>query len=266
MRKQKLLVAVCIVLSLAAIWADSVEYVVQKGDTFYSIAKRFGVTVEQLMTMNGITDSSKLKVGMKLLIPTGYVVQKGDTFYSIAKRYGISVDQLLSINGLKAGATLKVGQVLIVPASGVQATASAGGASQGSAASGATGGASVSAIDPKGILSWPCEGERKPISGRLSGVMILAKEKAQSKFVASGTVVWVGPFQGYGLVVFVQGRSGYLYIYGGHETALVRRGDKVVSGMGVGTIGMDMKAKAPVAYFFVSLNGKTVDPAKAPRD
>jgi len=45
------------------------EYVVQRGDTLYSIARRFGVSHEELARVNGIEDPSQLPVGRHLLMP-----------------------------------------------------------------------------------------------------------------------------------------------------------------------------------------------------
>ncbi|MEF3302876.1 LysM peptidoglycan-binding domain-containing protein [Paenibacillus sp. GYB003] len=47
------------------------NYVVQSGDTLYSIASRFGVTVQAIMQANGLTASSPLYAGQTIYIPTG---------------------------------------------------------------------------------------------------------------------------------------------------------------------------------------------------
>lgn len=124
-------------------------YVVKAGDTPTTIARRFGVSVTQLLASNGLTinDATRIRIGQTLIIPGGqavvetqqsatdtpvpvqtYTVQSGDTPLAIANRYGISVDTLLSFNGLsRADATqLRPGQKLLIPGSGVappQATA-----------------------------------------------------------------------------------------------------------------------------------------------
>ncbi len=105
------------------------EYTVQSGDSLYSIAKKYNVTVDQIKEKNNLT-SNLLSIGQKLIIPTGeaiieepeepslggvnYVVQKGDNLYSIANKYGITVDQLKTANNLTSN-TLQIGQILLIP-------------------------------------------------------------------------------------------------------------------------------------------------------
>ena len=91
-------------------------YVVSKGDTLWGIARKYGVSVEDLKNKNNLTSNS-LSIGQVLLIPGSdkvdeyYTVNKGDTLYSIAKRYGTSVSSLKEINNLSSN-NLSVGQKL----------------------------------------------------------------------------------------------------------------------------------------------------------
>ena len=103
-------------------------YVVQPGDTLVGIAARYGVTTAQLATANGLTWSSWVYVGQRLVIPgvsliptdpggTSYVVQPGDTLHSIALRFGTTISALMSANGLANANFIYVGQNLILPGS-----------------------------------------------------------------------------------------------------------------------------------------------------
>ena len=94
-------------------------YVVQKGDSSYSIARKFGTTVNDIVRLNNLAGTS-LSVGQQLLIPSSgsnssntYVVKSGDNLYSIARRFGVSVDSIKSKNNLKTN-LLSVGQTLII--------------------------------------------------------------------------------------------------------------------------------------------------------
>lgn len=98
-------------------------YTVKSGDTLYSIAKKYGITVDKLKDLNNL-NSNMISVNQKLLVndqkkdqtTNTYVVEKGDTLYSIAKKYSTTVSKIKEINNLKSD-TLSIGQELIIPSS-----------------------------------------------------------------------------------------------------------------------------------------------------
>lgn len=98
---------------------DSTTYTVKKGDSLYSIARQFGITVNELKSSNNLTGDT-LTVGQKLTIPQSdvsgdlYQVQKGDTLYSISRKLGVTVADLRRANSLNAD-TLTPGQLLVIP-------------------------------------------------------------------------------------------------------------------------------------------------------
>lgn len=107
-------------------------YVVQKGDSLYSIAQKFGTTVDQLKKWNNLT-SNTLQIGQVLIVsestetppPTEnyitYTVKSGDTLYKIANEFNTSVQQLMELNNL--GTTvLTIGQTLRIPTSNPSTT------------------------------------------------------------------------------------------------------------------------------------------------
>lgn len=97
-------------------------YIVKKGDSLWSIANKYGLTVDKLKDINNLS-SNMLSVGQKLLINDGtdednvnenyYIVKSGDTLYSIAKKYGLTVDELKKMNNLSSN-TLSINQKLLV--------------------------------------------------------------------------------------------------------------------------------------------------------
>lgn len=102
-----------------------VNYKVVKGDTLYSIAKKFGVSVDSIINDNSLKNNT-LSIGQNLKIRSSsaeecfgeeyvtdksYVVVKGDSLYSISKKLGVSVDYLKNKNNLSSN-LLSVGQIL----------------------------------------------------------------------------------------------------------------------------------------------------------
>lgn len=108
-----------------------ITYIVEKGDSLYSIAKKFNTSVDNLIKLNNLT-SNNLFIGQELKIASGvssflgkecfgtgyieptyqtYTVQKGDSLYVIAKKFNTSIDNLMSLNNLKS-TNLSVGQIL----------------------------------------------------------------------------------------------------------------------------------------------------------
>ena len=99
-------------------------YTVQKGDSLYSIAKKYSTTVSDIVKLNYLK-SNNLSIGQVLRIPEmytkeddmvlpnymNYVVKRGDTLYSIAINNNINIDTLMKDNSLTSN-KLDIGQVL----------------------------------------------------------------------------------------------------------------------------------------------------------
>ena len=101
---------------------------VRSGDTLWGIARRYGVTVPELASVNNLSTQSTLRAGMRLKIPSGgsvqaaaaptpqttYKVRSGDTLSGIAERFNVTVRQLMTWNRLRTSSTLRAGQRLVV--------------------------------------------------------------------------------------------------------------------------------------------------------
>lgn len=97
-------------------------YTVQKGDSLWSIAKKYNTTVEELKAANNLS-SNLLSIGQVLKIPTAvevpenyiiYTVSSGDTLYGIANKYNTTVNDLIEYNDLSS-TNLSIGQKLLIP-------------------------------------------------------------------------------------------------------------------------------------------------------
>jgi LysM repeat protein len=102
-------------------------HVVAAGETLFAISQQYGVPLDQLAQVNQITNPNALRVGQRLLIPTGaqqtpatgaqrlHIVQPGETLTSIAARYGVSPQAIMAANALQNPNRIVSGQRLIIP-------------------------------------------------------------------------------------------------------------------------------------------------------
>lgn len=93
-------------------------YIVKKGDTLYSISKKYKISVDELKRINNLVDNT-LSIGQELLLidrtnNLNYVVKKGDTLWSIAKNNNVSIEDIIEMNNLKSN-VLSIGQELYIP-------------------------------------------------------------------------------------------------------------------------------------------------------
>ena len=104
-------------------------YQVQNGDTLASVASKFGISVNNLSSLNGIMVGSLLNSGDYIVVPKvqnenpyfrEYVVKKGDSIYEIARANNISPSQLLRLNGLNNTDIIYPDQKIMLPRSGVK--------------------------------------------------------------------------------------------------------------------------------------------------
>lgn len=279
------------------IFADS-SYVVKKGDTLYSISRKYELTVAELRAANNLSENDILRAGEKLIIPSAdisnaaalsgdssknekssaaaettaiktisYTVQKGDTLYGIARKNGIKLPELLALNNIDTSATIKVGQKILVPA----ATTSVSSGGQKTSVSSDSKVASATekpaektgaVIDAKAVL-WPLANPVvKTISGKVSGVQLTGADGESVKAVREGTVMYTGVYRGFGEVVFVQSKTGLIYSYTGLKSVSTKKGEYVMAGDVLGKTGKGSEASIK---FMVFQNGMPVEPAKAPR-
>ncbi|MBK1841770.1 peptidoglycan DD-metalloendopeptidase family protein [Azospirillum sp. YIM B02556] len=109
---------------------------VQKGDSAYSLSRRYNVPLRDLIEANKLAPPYRLEVGQRLVLPTSrqYIVQKGDSLYSISRMHNVDVSELTRLNNLTPPYGVKVGQPLRLPgANGDSGTMVAGGAATGGA-------------------------------------------------------------------------------------------------------------------------------------
>ena len=127
--------------------SDVREHVVLKGESFYTIAKKYNTTMRAVASANPSVDANRLKIGQKLAVPppqpaagtlmadanTGapsaggdriHTVKAGDNLTTIARRHGVSIKDIQSVNNLRT-TQIRVGQKLRLPEKSNSAPAAA---------------------------------------------------------------------------------------------------------------------------------------------
>ena len=299
----KIITIITLILFFANPLFADITYKVEKGDTLYSISRKYQITVAELRTANNLSEKDVIKAGQKLIIPDAdigtaaalsqskptesskpeaktveYVVAKGDTLYGIARKNGMSVADLMSINNLDSSAVIKVGQKLKVNAGGTTETASK---TTTKPVEPAKAGETVIKVNEKAPdtrtygttvtadanTKWPVSSPKiTQVKGKISGVQLSAKTNESVLCIHEGTVMYVGVYRGFGQVVFVQSKTGLIYAYTGLGSVKVRKGEYAVSGSELGTAGLDSISQKYQITFMVFQNGQPIDPAKAPRN
>jgi LysM repeat protein len=97
-------------------------YTVQRGDTLFRIASRFGTTMQNLTALNFLANPNVIWAGQTLCVSaststggTTYVVQPGDRLNRIAQRYGVNMWVLAQVNNIWNVNLIYVGQRLVIP-------------------------------------------------------------------------------------------------------------------------------------------------------
>ncbi len=111
---------------------DYTTHTVQKGETYWTISQKYGVSLSSLLSYNGATNNSALNIGDKVKIPKSgsssssgssspyvtyktYSVQSGDTLWNIAIKHGIPYSELLEVNSLTESSYIYTGMKLTIP-------------------------------------------------------------------------------------------------------------------------------------------------------
>lgn len=96
-----------------------VIYVVQSGDSVFSIAQRFGTSSEEIISSNEITQPDSLVIGQAIVIPVNsftYQLQRGETLYSLSQRFNIPLSSIIEANPqITDPSNIPTGESIIIP-------------------------------------------------------------------------------------------------------------------------------------------------------
>lgn len=274
---QKFLLTLLFALSLAGCstqWfggGSAKTITVSRGDTLYSISRRFGVPLRDIIDTNRLTPPYTLRVGQRLYIPANnyHIVSTGDTLYNISRRYGVAVQTIASNNGLEAPYTLAIGQRLaITKVSTAYSAVSQPTTSSTRAYTAATPTkAKVVSKNRKAKFAWPVQGSVISNFGAIGkgrandGINIKASRGSAVKAADSGAVAYAGnELKGFGNLILIRHSDGWITAYAHNEKLLVKKGQSVQKGEKIATVGTTGGVNTAQLHFEVRAGKTALNP------
>jgi murein DD-endopeptidase MepM/ murein hydrolase activator NlpD len=225
------------------------EIVVARGDTLYSISRKYSIPVNDLAVMNDLTPPFELSVGQKLRVPnlakvsvarnaktaTGNVVKVEAKTVVAEKQITATTVETQPVKKISSDPTKKL------------PTISARSSSK---------------------FAWPVRGKILSAYGAKSnglfndGINISATRGTAVKAAENGVVAYAGnEVKGMGNLVIVQHDGGWMTVYAHMDSMSVRRGHKVSVGQKIGTVGESGKVDSPQLHFEIRKGTKAYNPS-----
>ena len=215
-------------------------HVVKKGETVYSISKKYGVSEKSLMNQNNINDPTNLQIGKKLKIPREEIQ---------TSKPGKQSTRTHKTDKKDAGKQTK------------EAIDKVRKKQQGNAA--------TPIPKPKIDFIWPVKGVvvgtyGKGSDGRINdGLDIAAPEGSKIVAAADGEVIMSSDeYPAYGNLVVIRHKHNYITLYAHNRVNLVRKDDKVTAGQKIAEVGSTGRASTPTTHFEIRIGSTPVDPIK----
>lgn len=229
-------------------------YTLKPGETLLEVAKKHGIRLDTLISMNEITDARKVPAGAELIIPSKdgilYKVNRGDSLSKISSRYNTNIRYLVDTNDL-GSSVIHPGMKLFIP------------------------GARLPEMELKRILGdlflFPTAGRitshfgirADPFTGvrRFHNGLDIANEPGTPIHAAmAGRVAKIGVHPSYGRYIILTHEGGFQTFYAHLQAALTTQGKLVAQGEVIGEMGSTGYSTGSHLHFSVFKNGNPVDP------
>ena len=285
-----------------AVFVGADAVIAGKGDTVYGLSRRHRVSMRAIIVANGLTPPYHLRAGQRVALPRGpeHRVVKGDTLTGLALRYDVDFYAFARANGLTPPYTIRLGESLRIPSRqavppvAVAAVAPPAPAAPPASVSKPAAPAPAVTAQPlpaptvvapkrpkppaavppppprlgKGFV-WPVRGEvistfgSKAVGLHNDGINIAAPRGSPVHAADSGVVAYAGnELRGFGNLLLIKHRGGWISAYAHNDTLLVKRGGKVRKGQPVATVGSSGNVGTPQLHFELRKGKRAVDPRK----
>ena len=231
-------------------------HTVRSGETISGIARRYGITVDTLVSFNQISDSRRVHVGTEFEIPSRsglrHIVGSGESLSAIAERYSVAVEDILDANDLQT-TSISQGNELFIPGARMRDT-------------------ELRLIlgelfvrPTTGRLTSGFGNRTDPFTGRRSfhnGVDWANAPGTPIVASMAGRVVDVGRNPVYGNYVIIQHPENFQSMYAHLQTINVNRGQYVSQRQRIGAMGNTGRSTGSHLHFSLFENGRPVDPLR----
>ena len=225
------------------------EIVVARGDTLYSISRKYSIPVNDLAVMNKLTPPFELSVGQKLRVPNlaeASVVRNATTATgSVVKleTKAVVAEKQTTAKAVVAQPVKKISSDPTKKLPMISARSSS-------------------------KFAWPVRGKILSAYGAKSnglfndGINISATRGTAIKAAENGVVAYAGnEVKGMGNLVIIQHDGGWMTVYAHMDSMNVRRGHKVSVGQKIGTVGETGKVDSPQLHFEIRKGTKAYNPS-----
>ena len=257
------------------------SYIVQSGDTLYSVSRKTGVSVDSLKSANGLSNGA-IRVGQSLIIPGGHNTEVAAATPSAATAKTATpaalpeTKQVTTPTKTAAASQPAATQPAAEPTKTAQ-NELAKPAAEPAVAKGSdttmNQAENVAVVAPQatGIskMRWPAQGRilssfgQKEGSSTNDGIDIMAPEGSSVKAAENGVVIYAGDgLKEFGNTVLIRHENNIVTVYGHNSKILVQRGQKVRRGDEIAKSGMSGNASTPRVHFEVRKNSSPVNPIK----
>lgn len=230
-----------------------VIYKIKPGDSLWNIARKTGLSIDTLLSINNLKNVHIIQPGTEIRIPNKdgifYKVKPGETIESIAKKFKVPAEDIININEL-TDESLSEGEDIFIPKAHLDLR---------------------ERINILGRFLMPVLGRissgfgwrRHPITRRRdfhTGLDIAAPYGTPVRAAESGKIIFAGRYRGYGKMVIIRHSGGYSTRYGHLSRIKAKYGQRVRQGQVIGYVGKSGLATGPHLHFEIRRYGRPINP------
>lgn len=232
-----------------------VKHIVQKGDSLWSIAKKYQVPLYTIESANVQVKNNMIHKGQTIQVPNQagliYKVKRGNSLSAIAKRYKTSVDKIVLYNHLQ-NSKIQVNQQLFLPNAVLPPPTHKN--------------VKMFVMPVKGRITSQYGWRQHPILKKRAfhyGLDIAAPTGTTIKAANAGVVIFSGDGGSYGNMVMLKHKNNYISIYAHASKLTVKKGQYVKRGQKIAEVGNTGLSTGPHLHFEVKRNRVAMDPQLA---